>query len=55
MPSKKRIIMGYGVKLHILAFRRRGHLSLPDYIGLTSTSEADINVLKEIAEDIHFT
>ena len=45
----------YGVKLHILAFRRSGQLPLPDYIGLTPVSEADINVLKEISEDIHLT
>lgn len=45
----------YGVKLHILAFRRQGKLPLPDYLGLTPASEADINVLKEIAEDIHLT
>jgi len=45
----------YGVKLHILAFRRRGQLPLPDYIGLTPASEADINILKEISGDIHLT
>jgi hypothetical protein len=45
----------YGVKLHILAFRRCGQLPFPDYIGLTSTSEADINVLKKFSEDIHLT
>ena len=45
----------YGVKLHILAFRRRGRLPIPDYIGLTPASEADINILKEISEDIHLT
>lgn len=45
----------YGVKLHILAFRRPGHLPLPDYLGLTPASEADITVLKAIAEDIHGT
>jgi hypothetical protein len=45
----------YGVKLHILAFRRSGRLPLPDYIGLTPASEADINVLKGISEDIHLT
>lgn len=45
----------YGVKLHILAFRRSGKLPLPDYIGMTAASEADINVLKNIAEDIHLT
>ena len=45
----------YGVKLHILAFRRRGQLPLPDYIGVTPASEADINILKEISGDIHLT
>lgn len=45
----------YGVKLHIPAFRRRGQLPLPDYIGLTPASEADINILKEISGDIHLT
>lgn len=45
----------YGVKLHILAFRRPGQLPLPDYIGLTPASEADINILKEICQDIHLT
>jgi len=45
----------YGVKVHILAFHRNGLLPLPDYIGLTPASEADINVLKNIAEDIHLT
>ncbi|MBF0351765.1 MAG: IS982 family transposase [SAR324 cluster bacterium] len=45
----------YGVKLHILAFRRQGQLPLPDYLGMTSASEADINVLKALAEDIHDT
>jgi hypothetical protein len=45
----------YGVKLHILAFRRNSQLPLPDYIGLTPASDADINVLKDISEDIHLT
>jgi hypothetical protein len=30
-------------------------LPIPDYIGLTPASEADINILKEISEDIHLT
>jgi len=41
--------------LHILAVRRNGQLPLPDYIGLTPASEADINILKEIVQDIHLT
>lgn len=45
----------YGVKLHIMAFRRSMRLPLPDYIGLTPASEADINVLKAIADDIYNT
>lgn len=45
----------YGVKLHILAFRRQGQLPLPDYLGMTPASEADINILKAIAEDIYDT
>jgi len=45
----------YGVKLHILGIRQPGALPLPDYIGLTAASEADINVLKEIASELHDT
>jgi len=45
----------YGLKLHILAFRRNGQLPLPDYIGVTAANEVDINVLKEIADDLYDT
>jgi hypothetical protein len=45
----------YGVKIHIPAVRRDGRLPLPDYIGVTAANEADINVLKDIADDIHDT
>lgn len=45
----------YGLKLHILALRRDGRLPLPDYIGVTAANEADISVLKEIADDLHDT
>lgn len=45
----------YGVKLHILGIRQPGALPLPDYIGLTPASEADINVLKEIASELYET
>ena len=44
-----------GLKLHILAVRRNGRLPLPDYIGITPASTADINVLKDIADDLHDT
>lgn len=33
--------------------RRSGRLPLPDYIGITPASAADINTLKEIADDLH--
>ncbi len=45
----------YGLKLHILAVRRNGRLPLPDYIGVTAANEADINMLKEIADDLYDT
>lgn len=43
----------YGLRLHVLAVRRNGQLPLPDYIGVTPANEADINVLKEIADDLY--
>ena len=45
----------YGLKLHILAVRRNGRLPPPDYIGVTVANEADINMLKEIADDLYDT
>ena len=45
----------YGVKVHILAFRRAGKLPIPNYISVTPASESDINVLKNIACDIYST
>ena len=44
-----------GLKLHVLAVRRTGQLPLPDFITITSASAADINTLKEIADDLHNT
>ena len=43
----------YGLKPHILALRRNRQLPLPDYIGITAAGEADINVLKDIADDLY--
>ena len=45
----------YGVKVHILAFRREGKLPIPNYISVTPASESDINVLKNMAHDIYST
>lgn len=42
----------YGVKLHVLAGDRDGCLPVPEYIGLSSASEHDLNVLKIIAEEL---
>ncbi len=39
----------------ILAVRRNRRLPPPDYIGITLASAADINVLKDIADDLHDT
>jgi hypothetical protein len=37
------------------AGRGNGRLPLPDYIGITTASTADINVLKDIADDLRDT
>ena len=38
----------YGVKVHLLAFRRPGTLPLPDYIGLSPGADNDLSVLRGI-------
>ena len=38
----------YGVKVHLLAFRRPGTLPLPDYIGLSPGSDNDLAVFRSI-------
>jgi len=37
----------YGLKLHILGFRRKGTLPIPESIVITRASENDLNVFKE--------
>jgi hypothetical protein len=39
----------YGVKLHILGFKRAGTLPLPEYIGLTPASNHDLTAFEQIA------
>lgn len=39
----------YGVKLHILGFKRKGTLPLPEYIGLTPASNHDLTAFEQIA------
>jgi len=41
----------YGLKLHLLAFRRPGTIPFPEYIGITAASENDLNVFKELFGD----
>lgn len=38
----------YGVKIHILGFKRSGTLPLPEYIGLTPASHHDFSAFKQI-------
>jgi len=32
----------YGVKVHLIGFRRRDAMPLPDYIGMTPGSQSDL-------------
>jgi hypothetical protein len=41
----------YGLKLHLLAFRRPGRIPFPELIGLTAASENDLTAFKEIYGD----
>jgi hypothetical protein len=38
----------YGVKVHLLAFRRPGTLPVPDYIGLSPGAANDLSVLRSV-------
>ena len=39
----------YGVKLHVMGFRRSGTIPLPEYIGLTPASDNDLTIFRTIA------
>ena len=41
----------YGVKLHLLGFRRQGTIPFPEFIGITAASENDLTAFKEIFGD----
>jgi len=41
----------YGLKLHLLAFRRPGTIPFPEFIGLTAASENDLTAFKELYGD----
>lgn len=45
----------YGVKLHILGILSTNHLPLMEYMTITPASVHDLNVLKDIAEDLYDT
>lgn len=38
----------FGVKLHAVAFYRKGKLPLPEYLGITSAAENDLEVIRPI-------
>jgi len=40
----------YGLKLHLIGFKRFGRLPLPEYIGTTPASHNDLTVIKPIVE-----
>jgi len=42
----------YGLKLHLLAFRRPGRIPFPEFIGLTAASENDLTAFKELYGEI---
>ena len=42
----------YGLKLHLLAFRRPGTIPFPEFIGLTAASENDLTAFKELYGDL---
>ena len=41
----------YGLKLHLLAFRRAGKIPFPEFIGITAASENDLTAFKELFGD----
>ena len=42
----------YGIKLHMIAFKRIGKLPIPDYIGISGGGDHDIKILKHIAHEL---
>lgn len=38
----------FGVKLHALAFRRKGQLPVPEYLGVTSAAENDLEAVRHL-------
>jgi hypothetical protein len=44
----------YGLKLHLLGFRRPGTIPFPEFIGITGASENDLTAFKELLGDYIF-
>ena len=42
----------FGVKLHVIAFRRKGKLPVPEYLSLSSASENDLEAVRQILPQI---
>lgn len=42
----------FGVKLHVIAFRRKGKLPVPEYLGLSSAAENDLEAVRQILPTI---
>ena len=42
----------YGLKLHLLGFRRQGTIPFPELIGITAASENDLTAFRELFGDI---
>jgi hypothetical protein len=43
----------YGVKVHLVAFRRPGTLPVPDYMGLSAGAANDLSVLRSLVPRLH--
>lgn len=43
----------HGVKLHVQCLKRSQKLLVPEYIGITSGSEHDLNAFRQIAQQLH--
>lgn len=42
----------FGVKLHVIAFRQKGNLPLPEYLYVTSAAENDLEAVRQVLPDI---
>ena len=43
----------YGVKLHVMGFKRDGTIPLPEYVGLTPASDNDLSVFRTIVPQVY--